>query len=257
MSTAGPQPPQGESREHRGWFLLRGLVRECRHWGDFPERLAARVGEPVRCLELPGNGVHHRQQSPVSIAAMLEQVRSEAGPGAPVHLLGLSMGGMIAAEWAARYPREVAGLVLVNSSTGLSPFWQRLRPAALPPLLLALLLPRAQREALVYRLTCARRQDCRATLQRWRHYANQYPVAHGNFVRQLRAAARYRVPPRPAGIRPLILCSRGDRLVDARCSHALARYWHTDLREHPWAGHDLPHDDPDWLLNELVRYRRR
>ncbi|MCT7653648.1 hypothetical protein MBH78_00185 [Oceanimonas sp. NS1] len=56
---------------------------------------------------------------------------------------------MVAAQWAAHYPREVAGLVLVNSSSALSPPWQRLRPAALPLLLLTLLTPRAQREALI------------------------------------------------------------------------------------------------------------
>ncbi|MDP5292361.1 alpha/beta hydrolase [Oceanimonas sp. CHS3-5] len=246
LTKPGTPPP--------GWILLRGLARECRYWGDFPDRLATRLGAPVQCLELAGNGVKHEQHSARFIAGMLEQVRMEANLTAPVNLLGLSMGGMIAAQWAARYPREVAGLVLVNSSCGLSPFWQRMRPVALPRLLLALLLPRKQREAQVYRLTCARRDDRRATLQRWVGYANEYPVLHRNFVRQLAAAARFRVPAQALGITPLILCSRHDRLVDARCSHALADYWHTQVREHAWAGHDLPHDDPDWLLNELAGY---
>ncbi|MCT7653649.1 hypothetical protein MBH78_00190 [Oceanimonas sp. NS1] len=79
-------------------------------------------------------------------------------------------------------------------------------------------------------------------------------MAHANAVRQLAAASRYRMTAMPPGLVPLILCGRGDRLVDPRCSHALAQHWHTQAREHPWAGHDLSHDDPDWLLDELADY---
>ncbi|WP_107852854.1 alpha/beta fold hydrolase [Oceanimonas marisflavi] len=236
-----------------GWILLRGLARECRYWGDFPERL----GAPVQCLELAGNGIYHRQASATTIAAMVEQLRQEVRLTGPVNLLGLSMGGMIATEWAARYPQEVAGLVLINSSCALSPFWQRLRPGAQFGIWLALLLPRKQREALVYRLTCARPEHRHATLQDWVRYANQYPVARSNFVRQLVAAARYRLPAQAPSVSPLVLCSRGDRLVNPRCSHILARHWHTQVYEHPRAGHDLPHDDPEWVLNKLASYVSR
>ncbi|WMC11273.1 alpha/beta fold hydrolase [Oceanimonas pelagia] len=236
------------------WLLLRGLARECRHWGEVPARLAARLDAEVRCLDLPGNGRYHRQQSAVSVSCMLEQIRQRARPHPRVHLLGLSMGGMIAAQWAMRYPREVAGLVLINSSSALSPPWQRLRPTALPALLRALLLPPAQREALVYRLTCARREERHATLQDWTRYAGDCPVWRSNLLRQLAAAARYRLPAGALPVAPLILCSRHDRLVDYRCSLALARHWHTRAHVHYWAGHDLPHDDPDWLLSELADY---
>ncbi len=237
------------------WILLRGLVRESRHWGDFAQRLADRFGAQVRCLDLPGNGVRHAQRSPWSIAALLEQLREGSRLEAPVYLLGLSMGGMLAAEWAARYPQEVAGLVLINSScAGLSPPWQRMRPGALPGMLRALLRPGAQREAVFFRLTCARQEDRERTLARWMAYAGDAPVSRANFLRQLWAAARYGGPELTPHPPALILSGRGDRLVDPRCSRALARRWVCRLREHPWAGHDLPHDDPDWLLAELARY---
>lgn len=49
----------------RTWVLLRGLVREQRHWEQFPALLATQLpGDRVLCLDLAGNGVHWRQPSP-------------------------------------------------------------------------------------------------------------------------------------------------------------------------------------------------
>ena len=40
------------------WVLLRGLVRESRHWGALPDLLAqALPAHPILCPDLPGNGV--------------------------------------------------------------------------------------------------------------------------------------------------------------------------------------------------------
>lgn len=239
-----------------GWILLRGLVREARHWGDFAQRLSERVDAPVRCLDLPGNGIHHARNSPLSIGTILELLHDEISLEAPVYLLGLSMGGLVAAEWASRYPDEVAGLVLINSSSaGLSPPWQRMRPSALPSILRVLCLPRAQREEILFRLTCECQGDLWPTLSRWIDYAIECPVSRGNFLRQLCAAARYRVLDATSRPPVLILGCSGDRLVDPRCSRALAHHWQCRAHEHPWAGHDLPHDDPDWLLDRLAQFR--
>ena len=38
-----------------------------------------------------------------------------------------------------------------------------------------------------------------------------------------------------------------DRLVNPHCSVRLATAWGVPHARHPWAGHDLPHDDPQWL----------
>jgi len=52
----------------------------------------------------------------------------------------------------------------------------------------------------------------------------------------------------------LLLSSRGDRLVDARCTDALAAAWGLKPRVHPWAGHDLPLDDPDWTIRQVRQW---
>lgn len=239
---------------HPSWILLRGLARECRYWGYFPKQLATRLNAQVQCPELYGNGIYHQQKSATFIADMVDQLRREVTIRRPVYLLGLSMGGMIAIEWAARYPREVAGLALVNSSSTLNPFWLRLRPKAQLGVGLALLMSRAQRERLIYRLTCNYRHDSDTLLPGWIHYANQYPTAHSNFVRQLVAAARYRVPASNLPVNPLVLCGLQDHLVNPLCSQTLAQHLRVSLHQHPRAGHDLLHDDPDWLLSKLARY---
>jgi pimeloyl-[acyl-carrier protein] methyl ester esterase len=85
-----------------GWILLRGLVREARHWEGFPARLAEALGEPARALDLPGNGELWREASPVSIDAMVEslreQLQAQESPG-PYRVLAISLGGMVALGW--------------------------------------------------------------------------------------------------------------------------------------------------------------
>ena len=39
------------------WLLLRGLMRETRHWGDFPAQLAAAGQTSTYTLDLAGNGL--------------------------------------------------------------------------------------------------------------------------------------------------------------------------------------------------------
>ncbi|MGZ5183361.1 MAG: alpha/beta fold hydrolase, partial [Ramlibacter sp.] len=75
-----------------------------------------------------------------------------------------------------------------------------------------------------------------------------------NALRQLWAAARYRAPDRPPAVPLLLLASAGDRLVHPSCSARLADRWEVPLRLHPWAGHDLPLDDPAWVLDHVLSW---
>jgi hypothetical protein len=50
----------------------------------------------------------------------------------------------------------------------------------------------------------------------------------------------------------LVLSSTADRLVDTRCSAALAAAWLAPHYRHPWAGHDLPHDDAPWVAQRVA-----
>ncbi len=247
------------------WVLLRGLTREAAHWGDFPARLRAQLppGARVWTPDLPGCGRRHAERSPTRVAGMtdaLRRQRDEAGGPGPtgrVHLLALSLGGMVALDWARRFPHEVAGAVLVNTSlAGVSPFHHRLRPANYPALA-GLLAGRGgidAREAVVLRLTSARPAAHAAALAHWVDAARAHPVRSANALRQLLAAVRERAPASPPPVPLLLLAGDGDRLVDPRCAGALARRWGVPCHRHPWAGHDLPLDDGDWVAAQAARW---
>ncbi len=240
------------------WVLLRGLMREARHWGDFPLRFGAAVGtQSVAAPDFPGNGRLHALASPASVAEMAEHCRMQLqrlGYAPPYRVLALSLGAMVAVAWSEKYPAELEKLVLINTSlASCSPFYHRLRPANYAALAALLLAPAPRRESRVLRLTSNlkhRPEQRLQLLQQWTAYAEAYPVTRANLLRQLRAAAAYRAAPAgPAAV--LLLASRQDRLVDARCSLALAQQWRCAIRVHPLAGHDLPLDDGDWVAQQV------
>ncbi|HEX6736063.1 MAG TPA: alpha/beta hydrolase [Azonexus sp.] len=240
------------------WVLLRGLSRERRHWGAFPELLRAADGNPVVALDLPGNGRRHRLRSPASVGELAADCRRQLqaqGLVPPYRLLALSLGAMVAVAWAGRHPDEVAGGVLINTSLRpFSSFFHRLRPAHYPALLGLLLEPDAgRRERRILELTSNRPPEPQL-LAEWTAWAGQNPVAPANALRQLLAAARFVAPPVPPAVPLLVLGSAGDRLVDVRCSRQLARCWQVAYAEHPSAGHDLPLDDAAWVVGQVGRW---
>ncbi|MBX3605079.1 MAG: alpha/beta fold hydrolase [Piscinibacter sp.] len=237
------------------WVLLRGWTREAGHWGDFPERLrAALPNVQVLTPDLPGCGLRRDEHSPSRVDAIVAACRARLGAAPPLHLVGLSLGGMVAAQWAASHPDEVAACVLVNTSMRGAPA-ARLRPSAWPALLRIACArdPRAV-EAGILALTSNAAPDPgreQGLVSAWVALREARPVSRGTAWRQLLAAARFALPPPPDGPRRLVLCSAADRLVDVRCSRALAARWNAALQVHPHAGHDLPLDDPDWVIARL------
>lgn len=240
-------------------LLLRGLLRESRHWLDFPALLSEKLQRPVLTLDLPGCGQLNQQRSATSVPALRQQLQqqwAERYPqyqGQPLHLVAISMGGMLALDWALDAPQQVKSLVLINSSSaGLSPFWHRLQIRNYFKVLLSVLAGPIQREELIWQMTVSSALQPEI-LKQWQQWAIEQPVSRINALRQLWAASRFR-----AELRPLcpvfILSGLADQLVSPLCSVALANQLQAPLLAHPTAGHDLPLDATDWLIEQLIAH---
>ena len=241
------------------WVLLRGLTREAAHWGDFPAVFRQmHPAAELHLLDLPGNGVRHTERSPTTVADLVADVRAQLQQRAiptPLHVLALSLGAMVAVEWAHTAPHELAGLVLVNTSLRpFSPLHHRLRPRQWMPLLGLALggLSAEAAERRIWRMTSRQRTVDPARLDAWVAARLAHPVRGSNALRQLLAAACYRAPAQAPAVPMRLLVGSGDELVDPRCSRALERVWNMPLVEHPHAGHDLPLDDPVWVARQAA-----
>lgn len=243
------------------WVLLRGLMRDSRHWGGFPATLRAALPDVRLCLlDLPGNGLRHREQSPATVTAMAEWVRAELrrqGLTPPYRVFAMSLGAMVTVAWADAHPEEIERAVLANTSLKpVSPFYQRLQPAAWPLLLrMALGNPTAREaEEGILKLTSNHTDQTRAVLDDWTAWRLSHPVSRANALRQLLAAMRFSAPQRAPKTRLLLLTGAQDRLVDTRCTEALAQAWQCEIAVHPTAGHDLPLDDSAWVAQRVSRW---
>lgn len=246
------------SRRNLHFYLVRGLTREARHWGDLPQQLAAAFpGASITCIDLPGAGINHRLRSPLQVETMVSVMREEflrqRRSGEVAVLLAISLGGMIAAHWLHSFPQDFQRAVLINTSYGgVSPLLHRMRPGALGRMALAALA--RDKEAAILRLV-SNHADARASaLPLWNAIRAERPVSLGNTVRQLWAASRFRLGSRRPAVPVLLLAGTQDRLVSVECSRAIARQWNAPLREHPTAGHDLPLDAPAWIVNEIHQF---
>jgi pimeloyl-ACP methyl ester carboxylesterase len=110
------------------WILLRGLTRQAAHWGRFADDFRRAWPEAqVVTLDLPGNGPFHARPSPPSVPDMVtccraELARQDVRP--PFRLFPISLGAMVATEWARSAPEDIGGCVLVNTSfRPFSPFF--------------------------------------------------------------------------------------------------------------------------------------
>ncbi|MFZ6748732.1 alpha/beta fold hydrolase [Undibacterium sp. Ren11W] len=240
------------------WVLLRGLMREKRHWGEFAGQFQTALGAPVVCLDFSGNGSLHARRSSSSVAAMRQELREQLqqlGHAPPYRVLALSLGAMVAVDWATQFPNEVEKLVLINTSLApYNPFYQRLRPQNYPALLQFLCAGSlAQREALILRLTSQQSGTTRAAaiLEQWLSYAKLCTITRSNILRQLYAAIRYRAAPVAPAVPLLLLGGQHDQLVNVQCSITLAQRWLCPLKLHPSASHDIPLDDAAWVIQQI------
>ncbi len=238
------------------WIFLRGLTRGTGHWGHFVGLFEQSLpGSRVIALDFPGNGQLNKQASPTHVQDLTDHCRAQLAAQQvqpPYCLLALSLGAMVAVDWAQRYPHEIARSVLINTSLRpYNTFYQRLHPRNYGTLLKLILrgASDAAWELAILRMTS--RHDRADVLPGWITLRRDYPVSPRNALAQLIAAARFKAPSaKPTG-RNLMLASEQDGLVSSSCSKSIAEHWQCDVRIHPSAGHDLPLDDGRWVIEQV------
>jgi len=241
------------------WVLVRGLAREAEHWGPFVPALArALPNHEVLTPDLPGVGARRFERWPGSIARAAEVVRSEVlerARGTRLVLFGVSLGGMVVMDWAARHPEELDGVVVgASSARDVAPFWKRMRPRGIAALSRGILARDPdRRQAHVVRAIINRRDRWEETTRAWSRIERERPVTFATFRGQLASASRWRAP-RSLDVPALFLVGRGDNLVHPDCTRALAARFGAPLVEHPDAGHDLTTDAGEWVIEQLLQW---
>jgi pimeloyl-[acyl-carrier protein] methyl ester esterase len=239
-------------------LLLRGLGREQRHWGTFPDILGAEVkARRVFCLDMPGAGTEFGRDCPFTIEAITRDVRErwltlQQEHSGPWGLLAISLGGMVAMHWCATYACDFERLVIVNSSaSNLSHPLKRMSPEVIPDVVRAIFESDAvNREKRVLKITSRLADNHDVIARQWSTYGADHPVRRKNVLAQLYAASRFRAPER-IDTPMLVLAGARDPLADPMCAYRLSRHFKAPLHIHPGAGHDLPLDDPRWLARQV------
>ncbi len=117
--------------------LLHGLGGSAADWTEVAGAAAARA--PALALNLPGHGGRTAQIRPLTIADLTADVveRLAEHQLGRVHLLGHSLGGVIALDFAIQYPKRCGALVLVATTPEAATVEERAASARLGPVLAA------------------------------------------------------------------------------------------------------------------------
>jgi pimeloyl-ACP methyl ester carboxylesterase len=246
--------------KQKHFYLIRGLVREKGHWGPFLDEMKKTFPNAlITTLEIPGAGEYFKSPSPLSIREMVEQMRRDYLKAKQAHehshLIAISLGGMISVEWMKAYPKDFEQASLINTSFGgISPLFERIRPRAFLFLTKVFFLKGRAKESRILELVTNDRSVFNNTLDMWEKIERERPVSTQNALRQLYAAATFKMHNFRPKVPTEVLASTFDRMVNVNCSREIARLWKLPIIEHPTGGHDLTVDDPKWVALRVKKF---
>lgn len=236
-------------------LLVMGFGHSSALWGPFADRLAERFR--VLLMDNRGTGRSDRPAGAYTIPQMSEDVVSvlDAARVDRAHLLGFSLGSVVAHETAITYPERVDGLVLgssqapgegtqLGSKAGLT--WVLLKP-----LLPDVLARRAVRKYMYAPTTPVERMN--EAMARLREA--EAPLSTG--LRQSRGALRYESASRIGSITAptLVLHGELDRLSPyANAVMVRDRIPGARLVSFPHAAHSLMADEPEGTLAAITDF---
>jgi pimeloyl-ACP methyl ester carboxylesterase len=240
--------------------MMRGLVREARHWGHLKDYFAQRLpAASMHTVDFPGMGTEHHRQTPAKMDQIVDDTRarhldarskSDIAANAKWGIFAVSLGGMVALNWASRYPNDFEYVVVANTSAGnLSTPFQRFSWRNLGKVARATFTRNSvRREQLLLSFTVNNPNiDQGQVAQQW----SQFPRAsRSTLIRQMWAASRWKLPAQ-INSNVLVLASEADRLCNVQCGKNIAAHIGAPIMIHPTAGHELPRDEPDWCIAQV------
>ncbi|NCN41061.1 alpha/beta hydrolase [bacterium] len=241
-------------------LLLRGLLRDKRHWGNFPEILDQSLGGKyhIELLDLPGIGTEISRPFPLNMDEVVHDLRRRSGVidnREELLIVSNSLGSMISMHWAALYPEDIKGLVLMNTSaSNLSNLKERLSVKALQVFakVVASKDP-VERERLILSIVSRRYGNDLEQAKTWSEYALTHKEMLELGMRQLWVASRFELVA-PLEVPSLMLCSTQDELIDPVACMKVAKALGADQRFNHKGGHDLPLDEPEWIGQEINQW---
>jgi pimeloyl-ACP methyl ester carboxylesterase len=244
---------------NKNFVLIRGLNRGNIHWADFPEILLQKIpNAKIEFLEIAGNGTRFNEISPVNAEECLSDLRSKVSflkNGEKFYLISISLAGMISMLWADRFPNDLNGVVVINSSLGqFSKPWERLNFKNTPRLFPALLSKNTyQKELTILEATSAQPDRIQKFLKPYTEFSDKYPTKFSNLIRQLILANSIKII-NTNRLKTLILVGLNDKFVNPNCSYKISKRFNFKLEENAQSAHDLPLDDPNWLADKIVQF---
>ncbi|MBC7386332.1 MAG: alpha/beta hydrolase [Cryobacterium sp.] len=248
-------------------LLIQGLIRDQRCWGDFPERLRHHAPHlKTFSLDLPGIGTEFRRTSPDSVTAIRidlakrfhEKIKHGEFPTGPWMLFSTGLGAMVALDWTDAEPLLFKKLVLLNTSSRdvASPL-ERANLVHSLKILRAVFSNRSENLERRLLLSASNRfagtdPRMQELLQRQTRYSKERPFSRLTLWRQVNAASAFTLARNKPTSKLLFLSSAADRLVSSECSVRLADRFGAKHHSHPWAGHEVAIDDPEWLAKETA-----
>ncbi len=100
-------------------LLLRGINSDSRYWLDFPNEFDEDI--KILIVDLPGTGKNLESKTPLSISEHVKFLRNQINPdhlSRGMHIIGLSLGGMIAIQWLSMFPNEIKSVTAMSSTGG-------------------------------------------------------------------------------------------------------------------------------------------
>lgn len=240
------------------FILIRGLIRNNQHWGIFYDLLLKNYPDSeIVLLELPGNGKKYQETSALSVADYVEQLRQEwLARKKQSHnwkVIAVSLGAMVALKWASKY-NDFDQIFLINTSSAdvANPLNRLSKKALMKVVKLFFSKDSFKIEKAILELTLRIKKVDDELITKWAAIADKYPVSRKNLMRQLIAASKF-ISPKTVNANVTFMAGRYDALANYRCSEKLAKKYNSSYFLHESAGHDLPLEDTDWVLDKIKR----